>query len=123
MKSKVYEMANRINWLRTPAEVLGREGHTITVTGSNGDRQVNAVIELDVVSVLGAELRTDGNYKYSVADLINDYQFEITAPNKVECSFGTKLIFKNVYGGEVNGRSWFKAERVALEVDYEEIKL
>lgn len=99
------------------SEVLNHQTVTKTFQSAKtgNEYQADVIEKLVVVSIGTLEEKSDGSFKYAVVDSKNNLEYSITAPNKVEISFGAKLLFVNVRGGALNnGAAWFKAERVGI---------
>ncbi len=106
----------KTNWNRTLAEVLMHETQPKVMTSEKTGNEYTADVipNLKVVSI-GSIEEVDGKYKYSVVDTINDLEYTIKVPNKVEIKFGTVLNFVNVRGGATsNGIGWYAADSVAV---------
>ena len=105
----------KTNWNRTLAEVLMHETQPKVMTSEKTGNEYTAdvITTLKVVSIVSIE-EIDGKYKYSVVDTINDLEYTIKVPNKVEVKFGTVLNFSNVRGSATaNGIGWYAADSVA----------
>lgn len=106
----------KTNWIRTLAEVLKQETQPkVMISDKTGNEYTTDVIPTLKVVSIGSIEEIDGKYKYSVVDTINDLEYTIKVPNKVEIKFGTVLNFVNVRGGATsNGIGWYAADSVAV---------
>lgn len=106
----------KTNWIRTLAEVLKQETQPkVMISDKTGNEYTTDVIPTLKVVSIGSIEEIDGKYKYSFVDTINDLEYTIKVPNKVEIKFGTVLNFVNVRGGStVNGIGWYAADSVAV---------
>lgn len=106
----------KTNWNRTLAEVLKQETQPkVMISDKTGNEYTTDVIPTLKVVSIGSIEEIDGKYKYSVVDTINDLEYTIKVPNKVEIKFGTVLNFVNVRGGSTaNGIGWYAADSVAV---------
>lgn len=106
----------KTNWVRTLAEVLKQETQPkVMISDKTGNEYTTDVIPTLKVVSIGSIEEIDGKYKYSVVDTINDLEYTIKVPNKVEIKFGTVLNFVNVRGGSTaNGIGWYAADSVAV---------
>ena len=106
----------KTNWNRTLAEVLMHETQPKVMTSEKtGNEYTTDVIPTLRVVSIGSIEEKDGKYKYSIVDTVNDLEYTIKVPNKVEIKFGTILQFKNVRGGATaNGIGWYAADSVAV---------
>ena len=106
----------KTNWNRTLAEVLMHETQPKVMTSEKtGNEYTTDVIPTLKVVSIGSIEEKDGKYKYSIVDTVNDLEYAIKVPNKVEIKFGTVLNFSNVRGGATtNGVGWYAADSVAV---------
>ena len=106
----------KTNWNRTLAEVLMHETQPKVMTSEKtGNEYTTDVIPTLRVVSIGSIEEKDGKYKYSIVDTVNDLEYTIKVPNKVEIKFGTVLNFSNVSGGATaNGIGWYAADSVEV---------
>lgn len=106
----------KTNWNRTLEEVLKQKTQPkLMVSEKSGKEYTTDVIPTLKVVSIGSIEEADGKYKYSVVDTINDLEYTIKVPNKVEVKFGTVLNFSNVRGGATaNGIGWYAADSVSV---------
>ena len=106
----------KTNWNRTLAEVLMHETQRKVMTSEKtGNEYTTDVIPTLRVVSIGSIEEKDGKYKYSIVDTVNDLEYTIKVPNKVEIKFGTVLNFSNVRGGATANRiGWYAADSVEV---------
>ena len=106
----------KTNWNRTLAEVLMHETQPKVMTSEKtGNEYTTDVIPTLRVVSIGSIEEKDGKYKYSIVDTVNDLEYTIKVPNKVEIKFGTVLNFSNVRGGATaNCIGWYAADSVEV---------
>ena len=107
---------SKTNWNRTLEEVLKHKTQPkVLVSEKTGNEYTTDVIPLLKVISIGSIEEIDGKFKYSIVDTINDLEYTIKAPNKIEVKFGTILQFKNVRGGATqNGIGWYSSDSVEM---------
>ena len=93
------------SFVRTLSEVTQRKTYLATV-----------VQELVLQANSKPIEKGDKGYSYSGTDIDTDLEYVITVPEHVEARYGTTLIFRDVQGGTFNGKVWFKAESVELDL-------
>lgn len=107
-------------WNRKLSEVLHYSTKDIVRksprTGNNYNVEVIPSIEL---VCMGEPQPIDKNgttvYRYSVFDMKNDLEYQITCPNLLKVSGVKQLVFTNLTGGALpSGRGWYKADSVRL---------
>lgn len=85
------------------------------ISERTGNEYTTEVIAILNVLSTGSIVEKEGKYLYSVVDVVNDLEYSIKAPNRVEVKFGTTLQFQNVRGGTTtNGVGWYAADSVAV---------
>lgn len=106
----------KTNWNRTLEEVLNQKTQPkVMVSENTGNEYTTDVIPTLTVVSIGSIEEINGKFKYSIVDTINDLEYIIKVPNKVDVKFGTVLQFKNVRGGTTsNGIGWYAADSVAV---------
>ncbi len=103
------------SWNKTLGEVLQHNTKTKIKKSENtgNDYTVEYVPKLEVVST-GSVEEVNGGYRYPIVDTVHQLEYVIKAPNKLDVTFGSKLVFTEVTGNSNKGRPWYKAESVAL---------
>ncbi|NQQ32450.1 hypothetical protein HO875_02625 [Streptococcus suis] len=106
----------KTNWNKSLAEVLKQKTQPQVLVSEKTGKEYTAdvVPVLNVVSI-GSFEESDGKFKYSIVDTINDLEYSIKTSNKVDVKFGTILQFENVRGGATsNGIGWYAADAVKV---------
>lgn len=115
-------MANKIQWVRTLSEVLGRNTEVKKFTSKKGtEYETECVPQLDAI-VVGTptekkdETGTVTGYSYQVYDRKLDATFSISAPNLLEGSSFKGVAFIDVRGGALEHKpeGWFAASKVVF---------
>lgn len=105
------------SFVRTLSEVTQRETVKKELLGKNGKTYLATVVrELVLQANSKPTEKGDKGYSYSGTDVETDLEYVITVPDHVEAKYGDTLIFRDVQGGTFNGKAWFKAESVELDL-------
>ncbi|OYS21096.1 hypothetical protein CBF60_00475 [Lactobacillus taiwanensis] len=115
-------MANKIQWVRTLSEVLGRNTEVKKFTSKKGtEYETECVPQLDAIVVGTPTEKKDetgavAGYSYQVYDRKLDATFSISAPNFLEGVSFKGVAFIDVRGGALEHKSegWFSASKVAF---------
>lgn len=102
------------NWTRTLGEVLNQKTEQKElISEKTGNTYITDVVPILTVFSIGGCEENGGKYRYSIVDTVNDLEYSIKVPNKIDVKFGTQLRFKNVRGGMTqNGNGWYSADSV-----------
>lgn len=115
-------MANKIQWVRTLSEVLGRNTEVKKFTSKKGtEYETECVPQLDAIVVgtptekKDAEGKVTG-YSYEVYDQKLDATFSISAPNLLEGVSFKGVAFIDVRGGALQNKpeGWFAASKAVF---------
>jgi len=111
------------NWNPRLSDVLGHQTvEEQRVSARTGNRYtVDVIKQLKVYSTGSVELHTNSKgeieYRYSIVDPSRNkgtLEYTITAPQKLDVSFGQILSFTDVVGGATSSGGWYKATSVKL---------
>lgn len=86
----------------------------IKISSKGTEYSVDEIPTLQVYFAGTSPDEANGKYRYSIIDPKNELEYSITAPNKVNATFGCILQFANVRGGLLENGVWFSADEVAL---------
>ena len=105
------------NWNKTLSQVLLHKTEPkILISENTGNEYTTEVIPLLILTSAGSIEEIKDKYKYSVVDTLNNLEYSIKVPNKIEVKFGTHIVFRNVRGGSTsNGLGWYSADSVSLK--------
>lgn len=105
------------SFVRTLSEVTQRKTVKKELLGKNGKTYLATVVQELVLQANSKPIeKGDKGYAYSGTDIETDLEYVITVPEHIEARYGTTLIFRDVQGGTFNGKVWFKAESVELDL-------
>lgn len=104
------------NWTPHIDVVLG---HPMELEKRHSERTGNdytaeVIRKLPVRSTGNIEDVGEGNYRYSIVDQKTGLEYAIKVAKKIEVSFGTPLMFKNVRGGATARGGWYAADDVEV---------
>ena len=115
-------MANKIQWVRTLSEVLGRNTEVKKFTSKKGtEYETECVPQLDAIVVGTPTEKKDPEgrvtvYSYQIYDRKLDATFSISAPNFLEGASFKGVAFIDVRGGALEHKpeGWFSASKAVF---------